>query len=82
MRIAERMLRCREYVFSLRARRKLLTIIQNGVSANGNARWVRNMVERAIRLHAVRILGRYPGVSRQQLMTIEPEDIQEVDSCA
>ena len=62
MRIAERMLRCREYVFSLRARRKLLTIIQNGVSANGNARWVRNVVERAIRLHAVRIL-RYPGVS-------------------
>ena len=75
------MLRCREYVFSLRARRKLLTIIQTGVSARGNARWIRNMVERAIRRHAVRVLGRFSRVSREQLMTIEPEDIQEVDSC-
>jgi len=80
VKIAELMLREREYVFSLRARRKLFAVVQNRRHDNGNARWIRNLIEQAIRLHAVRILSRPSGmVTREQLMTIEAEDIQEIE---
>ncbi len=80
IKIAEIMLREREYVFSLRARRKLFVMVQNRRLDHGNARWVRNLIEQAIRLHAVRILARSGPLSREQLMTIEPDDVQEIDS--
>lgn len=78
IKIAEIMLREREYVFSLRARRKLFMMVQNRRLDRGNARWVRNLIEQAIRLHAVRTLSRPTPVTREHLMTIEPDDIQEM----
>lgn len=80
IRIAEIMLRNREYALSLRARRKLLTLVQNRRVDTGNARWVRNLIERAIRRHAVRILSGSVPATRELLMTIEPDDIQEGSS--
>ncbi|GGF89736.1 AAA family ATPase [Paenibacillus abyssi] len=43
-----------------------------------NARYVRNVIERAIRFQAVRLLGQYPsGVpGKQELMAIRPEDLK------
>ncbi|XEC92598.1 AAA family ATPase [Paenibacillus tarimensis] len=43
-----------------------------------NARYVRNIIERAIRFQAVRLLGQYPsGVpGKQELMAIRPEDLK------
>jgi stage V sporulation protein K len=43
-----------------------------------NARFVRNILERAIRNQAVRLLSQYPSGSpgRQELMSLRPEDIR------
>jgi stage V sporulation protein K len=82
IKIAEIMLRNREYVLSLRARRKLFTLVLNRRVDTGNARWIRNLIEQAIRLHAVRILSGSAPTTRELLMTIEPDDIQEVGSCS
>jgi len=82
-RIAEQMLAQREYQLSKAARRKLLRIIEEMKSKHtdnfGNARTVRNIIEKAIRKQAVRLVG-YSQVTRAQLMEITEDDIQEVDS--
>ncbi|HEX7056396.1 MAG TPA: AAA family ATPase [Bacilli bacterium] len=42
-----------------------------------NARYVRNVLEKAIRHQAVRLLNQYPTApSRQELMSIRPEDLK------
>jgi len=45
-----------------------------------NARYVRNVLERAIRNQAVRLLSQYPVQSpgRSELMAIRPEDIRNL----
>ncbi|WP_256757458.1 AAA family ATPase [Cohnella sp. WQ 127256] len=45
-----------------------------------NARYVRNVLERAIRYQAVRLLSQHPTVSpgRQELMALRPEDIRSL----
>ena len=41
-----------------------------------NARYVRNVLDKAIRNQAVRLLHQHPNVpSKQELMTIRPEDL-------
>lgn len=80
-RIAEQMLLQREYQLTKAARRKLLRIIEELKERDtenfGNARTVRNMIEKAIRKQAVRLVN-IPNASRTQLMEITEEDIQEV----
>ena len=79
-RIAEQMLLQREYQLTKAARRKLLRIIEELKERDtenfGNARTVRNMIEKAIRKQAVRLVN--IPMHRGQLMEITEEDIQEV----
>jgi stage V sporulation protein K len=77
--IADRMVRQRQYRLSSPAkeklRRHLLREINRSAHPFGNARYVRNLVEQAVRLQAVRLLNtRYP--TRDDLMSIRAEDLQ------
>ena len=79
MEIADRMLKQRQYCFSRSAReklkRQLLKEMNRSVQPFGNARYIRNVIERGIRQHAVRLLKeRYP--TREDLMTIRAEDLR------
>ncbi len=78
--IALNMFADREYVVSVRARWKLKYLLDRcyikGQSASGNARLVRNLVEKSIRLQALR-LGSRTVVTRQELMTVESEDLPD-----
>jgi stage V sporulation protein K len=78
MQITEKMLRERQYRLSLAAAEKFKNHLINMVSKSdqpfGNARYIRNVIEQAIRHHAVRLLRmRYP--SKDELMTIHSEDL-------
>jgi stage V sporulation protein K len=76
--IADLMVKQREYVLSSAAREKIRHFLyrekerKNG--SFGNARFIRNIIEQAIRLHAVRLLKKKEA-DRDCLMTILPEDI-------
>lgn len=80
--IAELMARERDYsllpqaVFKLR--QHLVEERESSLFSFSNARYVRNVIERAIRYQAVRLLGQYPGgvPGRQELMSIRPEDLK------
>ncbi|MCX7568791.1 stage V sporulation protein K [Tumebacillus sp. DT12] len=79
MQIADTMLRKREYKLSPESSSKLRTYLRNSTQQQGkrnfsNARMVRNVIERAVRLQAVRLLeARNP--TRDELMKIEPDDL-------
>ncbi len=81
-RIAEQMLSLREYKLTKGARRKLLRIIEKLLQADmnnfGNARTIRNIIEKSIRKQAVRLVNQ-SEVSRAQLIEIAEEDLEEVD---
>ncbi|MGI6574400.1 MAG: AAA family ATPase [bacterium] len=82
LQIAELMLEQRQYKMSADAKEELIKIIKNNtahtVENPGNARFVRNIIEYAIRRQAVRLVSnKYP--TREELMTITREDIQEGD---
>ncbi|MCH5586393.1 AAA family ATPase [Shimazuella sp. AN120528] len=76
--IADLMVKQREYVFSATAKEKIRQLLQREAERKnhtfGNARFIRNLVEQAIRLHAVRLLKKKEA-DRHSLMTILPEDI-------
>lgn len=76
--IADLMIKQREYVLSPAAREKIRQFLYREVERKnhtfGNARFIRNIVEQAIRLHAVRLLKKREA-DRNCLMTIRPEDI-------
>ncbi len=78
MEIAETMVKEREYLFSLQAREKIRFHLQREKDKRdhmwGNARFIRNLVEQAIRSQAVRLLKQREA-DRDTLMTILPEDI-------
>lgn len=79
--IAEQMCKKRQYHLSSQARiqiARLSCTYQTGYS--GNARTVRNIIERAIRRQAVRLLEK-PLLTREDLMLLEAEDIAEVTVC-
>lgn len=82
MEIAERMVKEREYMFSLGAKEKLRhhlnTEMQKKDHPFGNARYVRNMVEQSIRHQAVRLLHK-SLLNREELMTLQREDLQYDD---
>jgi stage V sporulation protein K len=81
LQIAEQMCAKRQYTLSAEARLALLKMIlshQNSKEENfGNARTVRNIIEKAIRRQAVRLVAK-PTTSRQDLILIEPGDLTEV----
>lgn len=80
-RIADLMLHQRQYKLSPGARRKLVQLLQEAVDCGlphfSNARLVRNLIERAIRRQAVRLVGR-KRVDKEDLMLLEESDIEEV----
>ncbi|MDP2872963.1 MAG: AAA family ATPase [Bacillota bacterium] len=81
MAIAAKMLEHRDYQLSDRAaaalREGLDRKIREGMRNAGNARMVRNVIEAALRRQAVRLVDR-AEISRQELMTIEAEDLDGV----
>lgn len=82
--IAESMVKEREYALMPQTLFKLRDLILQEKTESiyhfSNARFVRNVIERAIRNQAVRLLNVYPNGSpgRQELMTLRPEDVREV----
>ncbi|WP_019534155.1 AAA family ATPase [Paenibacillus ginsengihumi] len=81
MQIAEMMIREREYTLTPATEMKIRQLIVNEKNnlevSFSNARFVRNLIEKAMRNHAVRLLNQ--GIahpSRNELMTIRPEDVK------
>lgn len=79
MEIADLMLKQRQYILAPIARDQLIKILDKQTQLHehsGNARLVRNLIERAMRHQAVRLVGK-KNISRQDLMTINKEDLTE-----
>lgn len=81
LQITEQMSKEREYVMLPQTVMKLKAHLSEEKHANwrsfSNARYVRNLLEKAIRHQAVRILDQFTSPpSRQELMTIRPEDLR------
>ncbi|BCV21206.1 AAA family ATPase [Moorella sp. Hama-1] len=76
--IARVMLAERQYVLSIEAAAELERLLRRevffGHRYNGNARMVRNIIERAIRRQALRLVDKR-SLTRGQLMTIEKDDL-------
>ncbi|WP_124727477.1 AAA family ATPase [Staphylospora marina] len=76
--IADRMVSARQYRLSLAARERLRRHLEEEMrrrdSHSGNARHVRNLVEQAIRQHAMRVI-RMKNPDRDELMTLRGEDV-------
>lgn len=84
MRIAKMMAEKRQYKFSPDAINKLENILIaciNGPNYDkmGNARLVRNIIEKSIRRQAVRLMGQ-KRISREDLLYLKPEDIADVEN--
>lgn len=77
--IAEGMWVDREYLLAPSARAYMAGLLERGrLRAGGewgNARAIRNLVERSLRTHAVRLMGR-PDATREELMMIQLGDLQ------
>lgn len=81
LRIAEQMFASRQYNLSSDTQASLARVLrtqQNSVHENfGNARTVRNIIEKTILRQAVRLMAK-SSITRQELMMIEPADLLEV----
>jgi len=84
LQIAEQMCVKRQYQLTPAAKQAVLTAIraQRNLGQNnfGNARTVRNIIEKSIRRQAVRLIAKNK-TTREDLMVIEPCDILEVPEC-
>lgn len=80
--IAEVMVKKRQYKLSISGKAKLLKILSQqrieDKENSGNARLVRNIIERAIRKQAIR-LQNCGSFSKEDLITLKREDITEED---
>ncbi|MGB9779368.1 stage V sporulation protein K [Caldanaerobacter sp.] len=78
LQIAEVMVKNRQYKLTESAKKKLMKIlIKNDASREmGNARMVRNLIEKAIRKQAVRVLNKV-NITKEDLITIDSIDIRE-----
>jgi stage V sporulation protein K len=78
--IGDTMLRKREYKLTAGAKAKIREILyeeaERGDLVMGNARFIRNLVEKAIRKQAVRLASE-TNITRENLMTIERQDVIE-----
>ncbi|ALA42604.1 MULTISPECIES: AAA family ATPase [Paenibacillus] len=80
--ISEMMAKERDYILMpqsiIKMKEHLLNERNDSLHAFSNARYVRNVIEKAIRHQAVRLLNQYrsgqPG--KQELMTLRPEDLK------
>lgn len=83
MQIAEQMCVRRQYQLAGDAKMRLARMLNPDELANGahfgNARTVRNLIEKAIRRQAVRLVARAVN-SREELITIEAADLTEVQT--
>jgi stage V sporulation protein K len=79
--IADQMLRVRQYRLTPQGREKLVQILQERQQSSsadkGNARDVRNIIEASIRRQALRLFEK-KRLTREELIMIAPEDIEEV----
>lgn len=80
--IAELMLRRRQYTLDREARTELEQVLERRVAmaggdVNGNARTVRNIIEKAMRRQAVRLVNQ-SRVTRQDLVLITRSDLEGV----
>jgi hypothetical protein len=78
--IAEQLCAKRQYTLSLDTQTLLLKMLLQQSSNNenfGNARTVRNIIEKAIRQQAVRLIAKN-SITRQELILIEPADLKGV----
>lgn len=78
LQIAELMVKNRQYKLTESAKRKLMKILIRDDNSRemGNARLVRNIIERAIRKQAVRVLNKI-NITKEDLITIDSIDIRE-----
>ncbi|WP_423055322.1 AAA family ATPase [Zhaonella formicivorans] len=78
--IAKLMAEQRQYSFNAEALAELERILRKqlllGHSKNGNARLVRNIIEKSIRLQAVRLI-KQATITREDLVTLTKEDVKE-----
>ncbi len=81
LQIADTMLAEREYRMTAEGRESLLQklghSIQFGAGGAGNGRLVRNLVERATRRQAVRLMRQQRELTRTELMTLESSDWEQ-----
>ncbi|MBI2914459.1 MAG: AAA family ATPase [Firmicutes bacterium] len=81
LQIADLMLYERQYQLSTGARLRLRTMLERKRAENsftfGNARLVRNLVEKAIRCQAVRLVAR-KDADRDELILIREEDVRDL----
>ena len=77
LRIAEQICAKRQYTLPLDTQTLLLKILQQHSSSEnfGNARTVRNIIEKAIRHQAVRLMTK-TSITRQELILLEPGDLK------
>lgn len=85
MQIADLMLKKRQYCLAAAAREALKRVLElrtgKGHEHSGNARLVRNIIEKAIRRQAVRLVQN-DRLTREDLILIKAEDIEEArDLC-
>lgn len=81
--IAELFLKQRQYELNPGARDELRLILERETQRHehsGNARLVRNLIERAIRRQAVRLVGQ-ADLARNQLITLTREDVSRSFGC-
>lgn len=79
LQIAHHLCAERQYRLSPAAARRLLRVLEKNEHGNphfGNARFVRNVIERAIRRQALRLVSRR-HLTRDDLMTLEASDVWE-----
>lgn len=79
--IAEQLCAKRQYQLTLQTRLALLKMLMPPANRDddnfGNARTVRNIIEKALRRQAVRLVAK-SSLTREELMVIEPCDLPEV----
>ncbi|SMC62497.1 stage V sporulation protein K [Sporomusa malonica] len=84
LQIAEQLCAKRQYQLNSQAKTVLLSLFnppENNSDDNfGNARTVRNIIEKAIRRQAVRLIRKH-STTREELMVIEPSDLSGVEKC-
>ncbi|CQR74367.1 Stage V sporulation protein K [Sporomusa ovata DSM 2662] len=82
--IAEQLCVTRQYQLTSQAKIALLTLLNppanNSDDNFGNARTVRNIIEKSIRRQAVRLISKH-STTREELMVIEPSDLMGVGPC-
>lgn len=79
--IAEQLCARRQYQLTVQTRLALLKMLNPPANSDddnfGNARTVRNIIEKALRRQAVRLVAK-TSLTREELMIIEPCDLPEV----